>query len=83
MRRNNLDIYADILRVSKGGAKKTHLVYHANLNFNIIKKYMKELLERQLLEQSGDRFYQTEKGSEFIERYETLISPFSDKLSVG
>jgi len=83
MRRNKLDIYVDILRVSKEGAKKTHLVYNANLNFNIIKKYMNELLEKQLLEQSGDRFYQTEKGSKFIERYETLISPLSDKISVG
>ncbi|NQT09462.1 transcriptional regulator, partial [Candidatus Bathyarchaeota archaeon] len=40
MKRNNLDICADILRVSRGGAKKTHLVYKANLNFNIVKKYI-------------------------------------------
>ena len=37
MRRNDLDICADILKVSKAGAKKTHIVYRANLNFKIVK----------------------------------------------
>jgi len=80
MKRNNIDICADILRVSKGGAKKTHLVYQANLNFKIVKKYITELIEKELLEMTGDRFYVTEKGSEFIERYEILVSPLADRL---
>jgi predicted transcriptional regulator len=80
MKRNNLDICADILRVSKGGAKKTHLVYQANLNFKIVKKYITELIEKELLEMNGDRFYITDKGSEFIERYETLVSPLANRL---
>ena len=82
MRRNSLDIYADILRVSKDGAKKTHLVYNANLNFNIVKKYMNELLENELLKQNGDRFYQTEKGARFIAQYEELLSPLSERHSM-
>ena len=81
MKRNNLDIFADILRVSKDGAKKTHLVYNANLNFNIVKKYMNELLENELLKQNGDRFYQTEKGARFIAQYEELLSPLSERHS--
>ena len=43
MKRNNLDICADILRVSRGGAKKTHIVYRANLNFKIVKGYLTRL----------------------------------------
>lgn len=76
MKRNNLDICADILRVSQGGAKKTHLVYKANLNFNIVKKYISGLTESGLLEKSGERFYVTEEGKLFIERYDKLSSPF-------
>jgi len=76
MRRNNLDICADILRVSKGGTKKTHIVYKANLNFNIVKGYLGNLLENELLEQNGDRFFQTEKGAKFIEQYEALPPTF-------
>jgi predicted transcriptional regulator len=76
MKRNNLDICADILRVSRGGAKKTHLVYKANLNFNIVKKYISGLTESGLLEKSGERFYVTEEGKLFIDRYDKLSSPF-------
>jgi len=76
MRRNNLDICADILRVSKGGTKKTHIVYKANLNFTIVKGYLGNLLENELLEQNGDRFFQTEKGAKFIEQYEALPPAF-------
>lgn len=78
MKRNNLDICVDILRVSKGGAKKTHLVYQANLNFKIVKRYLSELMEKELLEREGDRYYLTNKGSEFIERYNELVTPFSN-----
>ena len=76
MKRNNLDICADILRVSRGGAKKTHLVYKANLNFNIVKKYISGLTESGLLEKNGERFYVTEEGKLFIDRYNKLSSPF-------
>jgi predicted transcriptional regulator len=76
MKRNNLDICADILRVSRGGAKKTHLVYKANLNFNIVKKYISGLTESGLLEKNGERFYVTDEGKLFIDRYDKLSSPF-------
>jgi len=76
MKRNNLDICADILRVSRGGAKKTHLVYKANLNFNIVKKYITGLTESGLLEKNGERFYVTDEGNLFIDRYNKLSSPF-------
>ena len=52
IRRNDLDICADILRVAKKGAKKTQIVYKANLNFKIVKKYLKRLLENGLLDSS-------------------------------
>jgi len=80
MKRNNLDIYSDILRVSRSGAKKTHLVYKANLNFKIVKKYLQGCIKNGFLEQSGERFYTTEKGSRFLEQYEELIAPFSMEI---
>jgi len=76
MKRNNLDICADILRLSEGGAKKTYLVYQANLNFKMIKRYLGKLLEKEFLEQDGDLFFQTEKGARFIEQYEGLLPAF-------
>ncbi|MDD4331849.1 MAG: winged helix-turn-helix domain-containing protein [Methanosarcinaceae archaeon] len=38
-RRSRTDIAVDILRVANNGAKKTHIVYEVNLNFNIAQKY--------------------------------------------
>lgn len=75
-RRNDLDICADILQVSQGGAKKTHIVYGANLNFNIVKKYLQRLIENGFLSKTeGPSFVTTEKGYRFLEQYRTLVVP--------
>jgi len=73
-RRNNLDICADILRVARIGAKKTRIVYRANLNFNIVKSYLQELKEKGLLKQEDGLFITTSKGSQYLEQYEVLRS---------
>jgi predicted transcriptional regulator len=36
-RRSNIEISADILKVALHGAKKSHIVYRANLNFEVVK----------------------------------------------
>jgi len=77
MRRNDLDICADILKVSKTGAKKTHIVYRANLNFKIVKKYLSRLIENDFLNHGPDSgiYVTTGKGSEFLEQYARLTIP--------
>jgi predicted transcriptional regulator len=73
MARNDLDICARILEVSRMGARKTQIVYQSNLNFRMVKKYLKRLIEGGLL-QAGDRFYiTTAKGLRFLEQYKGLI----------
>ena len=42
-KRGRLEIARDILEVAKTGAKPTELVYKANLNFNVLKKYLPEM----------------------------------------
>lgn len=49
-KRAYLEIARDILEVSRTGARPTALVYGANLNFNIIKKYLHELEKAGLIE---------------------------------
>lgn len=78
-RRNNLDICADILQLAKGGVNKTRIVYGANLNFNIVKKYLKNLLDNGLLQRTDGRcFITTDKGIQFLEQYREFISPLND-----
>jgi predicted transcriptional regulator len=45
-RKSRVDIAVDILRVAMNGAKKTHIVYEVNLNFNIAQKYLEMLYEK-------------------------------------
>jgi len=82
MRRNDLDICADILRVSRSGAKKTQIVYKANLNFKIVKKYLRRLIANGLLDPSQDKrlFTTTNKGVDFLEQYRDLINPLQFTL---
>lgn len=72
-KRSEIEIFADILRVAKCGAKKSHIVYKANLNFRIVKDYLS------ILEKSGliigpqgvnNLFNTTEKGVEYLNHYE-------------
>ena len=73
-RRNNLDIQADLLRVARknGGARKTWMVYGANLNFNIVKAYLESMIQDGLLELRGGLYYPTEKGEAFMASYAGL-----------
>ena len=77
MRRNDLDICADILEIAKDGAKKTQLVYGANLNFNIIRKYLSRLRKNKFIEAENGHFFTTEKGFKFLEQYNELLEPLA------
>ena len=72
-RRNDIDICADILRTARSGVNKTRIVYNANLNFNMIEKYIRRLVDNGLLQLDEDRtFLTTKKGAQFLRRYEKL-----------
>lgn len=77
MRRNDLDISADLLRVANTGAKKTRLVYLGNLNFKIVKAYLKRLMDNGLLIKEGDRYFTTDIGREFLVTYQEIQTAFS------
>ena len=69
MRRNDLDIMADILEIARLGAKKTWIVYKANLNFKIVKDYLANLMEKHLIEWDGKLYHTTDRGLGFLEEF--------------
>jgi predicted transcriptional regulator len=75
LKRSSADICADILSVALNGAKKTHIVYKANLNFRIVKGYINTLMSGGLLTSEEERYFSTEKGVEFLKRYRALLAP--------
>ncbi|MEM3551775.1 MAG: winged helix-turn-helix domain-containing protein [Candidatus Bathyarchaeia archaeon] len=71
--RRRFDIIADILQVVKGnnGAKKTQIMYGANLSYEVLTKYLKRVLEAKLVEFENKRecYILTAKGKEFLQQY--------------
>ena len=78
-RRNNLEISLAILDIAKIESGKTRMVYRANLNFKIIKKYLKELVQNELLEEYPGKhktWKTTDKGNIAVEQLKNAISFF-------
>ena len=68
MRRSELDICADILEAASIGVRKTRLVYGTNLNFTLIKVYLKKLIGWSFIEEHGGVYYTTDKGKGFVKK---------------
>ncbi len=69
--RSRLDIVADILHVVSRGAKKTQIMYQANLSYKLLNKYLTEIIRAYLIRfERKDRCYVlTNKGEEFLKKY--------------
>ncbi len=67
IRRSRLDITLEILKIAADGAKKTQIVYGANLNSTIANKYLMRLENKDLITQNGDIFLTTDKGRVYKE----------------
>ena len=68
--RDRLQIIADILSVVRGGAKKTHVMYGANLSFTLLKRYLTEVLDAGLVRRDDEDCYRlTVRGQSFLDRF--------------
>ena len=72
--RNSLDIVKDILSVASIKARKTRIMYQANLSYVQVQKYLHDLLEKDLLDHDGNSFYfVTKKGLRFLKLYDEHV----------
>ena len=68
-RRNSLKIIENILTVALDGARKTYIVYRANLNFLRCRKYLNFMIEKRLIAVGSgkNRCYRTtNKGKKLL-----------------
>jgi predicted transcriptional regulator len=69
--RNRLQIIADILAITSRGAKKTRIMYQANLSYKLLCKYLDEVVAAGLVRfVDGDCYVLTIKGREFLNRHQ-------------
>ena len=69
--RSKLDIIADILLVVRKDAKKTRIMYQANLSYRLLTKYLHEVRKASLVRFVKDRdcYNLTSKGEQFLKSY--------------
>jgi predicted transcriptional regulator len=69
--RHRHDIIADILEVVSSDAKKTQIMFKANLSYKVLMKYLSEILEASLISFERERqcYTLTNKGHDFLNAY--------------
>jgi len=71
-RRSNIEIVAEILQIANKRAKKTRIVYGANLNFKMLGEYLERLEKAGLIKgRSGNEGFIeiTDKGKEYLRHF--------------
>jgi predicted transcriptional regulator len=69
--RRRVDIIADILEVVSSDAKKTQIMFKANLSYKVLTKYLSEILGASLITFEEERhcYMLTNKGHDFLANY--------------
>ena len=84
--RRKIEIVADILDVAKNGARRTQIMYKGNLSYKLLNKYLRMLIEADLIECEGDLNYIiTLKGGEFLEifkQYKRQYKQISKRINL-
>jgi predicted transcriptional regulator len=69
--RDRLQIVADILSIVNDRAKKTRIMYQANLSYRLLCRYLGEVVDAGLVRPEDEDWYVlTAKGVEFLGRHE-------------
>ena len=75
--RRRFDILADVIRVAGQGARRTKIMYFANLSHLLLKRYLEDALRVGFLRAVGEEFSVTSKGEAFLERYKRFSGRYS------
>ena len=69
--RGRLDIIADVLQVVSQNAKKTQIMYQANLSYKVLQRYLRNISAASLIAFVLEEqcYVLTSKGQEFLEAY--------------
>jgi predicted transcriptional regulator len=69
-RRDATRVIYEILSLATYGASKTHIIYRVNLSFQLAERYIKFLLQKELLAKresgGGTKYYLTTKGEHLL-----------------
>ena len=74
VKRDRVEIMAEILGLCSEPRTKTHVMYGTNLSWKMLQYYLSELQSLELLEvkDSSSRYVVTKRGREFVEKWKDL-----------
>lgn len=75
--RRRFEIIVDVIHAAEKGAKKTKIMYFANLSYKLLQKYLDDSLKVGFIQESGDGYESTDKGRLFLEKYAEFSSKYS------
>jgi dTDP-glucose pyrophosphorylase/predicted transcriptional regulator len=70
--RTSVQILSEILSIVKTGARKTRIMYQANLSFSLLKRYLNYALRTGLIAEPSEGngiYFATQRGCKFLEKY--------------
>ena len=73
-RRSEMDIISDILKITKGGARRTEILYSCKLSYTQLQNYLAYLVEKEILDETKVKngngmskvYTATEKGDQLL-----------------
>jgi predicted transcriptional regulator len=74
VKRDRVEIIAEILGLCSEPKTKTHVMYGTNLSWKMLQYYLSELQSRGLLEvhNNSTRYVTTKRGLDFLEKWKEL-----------
>jgi predicted transcriptional regulator len=79
-KRNRFELLADLLESSRGGAKKTTMMFRSNLSFRLLNKYLDFLIQNEFLEKTDGKYYPSQRGLVYLHRFARYQRAKSDLL---
>jgi len=67
--RNRLQIIADVLRVVRGGSRKTRIMRQARLSYMLLCRYLADVVKADLVYCESKNYLLTRKGEKFLEKF--------------
>ena len=81
-KRSKYEIVHDILSNCQNGAKKTWVMYRANLSYDLTASYLNELIKNGLIEARDGFYYTTEKGKQLLELLDKWLKVNSESIAL-
>jgi len=74
-KRTRYEIIHDILSICENGAKKTWILYKANLSYELANNYISKFVEKELIIQKDGLYVLTDKGKMLL----SLLAQYKEK----